>query len=133
MKRHRQKRLYWILLILCGVSLAVGLAIYALGQNMNVYLTPAQLAEHQPEVGRVFRMGGMVKKGSFKRTANGLDVIFVLTDHAHDITVKYTGILPTLFKEGQGIVAQGKLNQQGIFLADQVLAKHDEKYMPPLQ
>lgn len=131
MKPHRKKRLYWIIGILCGVSLAASLTIYALGQNINLYFTPSQLLDNQPPTHHVFRMGGMVKKNSFKREAGTLKVDFILTDFVHEVPVQFTGILPTLFREGQGVVVQGKLNKDGVFMADQVLAKHDEKYMPP--
>lgn len=131
MKPHRRRRLYFILVILLGVSLAVSLAIYALGQNVNLYYTPTQLVAEQAPPQQVFRMGGMVKQGSFVRQPNSLQLRFVLTDYQHEVPVQYTGILPALFREGQGIVVQGRLNAQGVFIADQVLAKHDEKYMPP--
>jgi len=131
MKPHRRRRLYWIMAILFGVGTATSLAIYALGQNVNLYFTPSQLVANYPPAGHVFRIGGMVKKSSFIREANSLKVHFVLTDYQDEVLVEYTGILPTLFREGQGVVVQGKLNREGKFIADQVLAKHDEKYMPP--
>jgi len=136
MKRHRRKRLYFILSILVGVTAAVSLAIYALGENMNLYFTPAQIAAGEAPAGRLLRMGGMVKENSFKRLPGSLQVRFVLTDFHADIPVQYTGILPALFREGQGVVVQGvivqdKLTQGKVFMAEQVLAKHDEKYMPP--
>lgn len=131
MKPHRKKRLYAIGGILIGVAIAACLAIYALGQNVNLYLTPSQVVQHAAIEDHPFRMGGMVKKGSVQRTPHSLHVTFVLTDFAHDIPVQYTGILPALFREGQGLVVQGKLNAQHIFVATEVLAKHDEKYMPP--
>jgi cytochrome c-type biogenesis protein CcmE len=131
MKPHRKKRLYWIIAILLGVGTATSLAIYALGQNVNLYFTPSQLAANHPPANHTFRIGGMVEKGSFVREANSLTVHFVLTDYESEVPVTYTGILPTLFREGQGVVVQGKLAGDGKFTADQVLAKHDEKYMPP--
>lgn len=131
MKPHRQKRLYWIGAILLGVGAATSLAIYALGQNVNLYFTPSQLAMHPPSPNASFRIGGMVKKGSFFRKPQSLTVYFVLTDYQKEIAVEYTGILPALFREGQGIVVQGKRDIRGTFIANQVLAKHDEKYMPP--
>ncbi len=130
MKPHRRRRVYFIIVILVGVAMAVSLAIYALGQNVNLYYTPTQLSVAQTPQS-MFRLGGMVKVGSFVRDPDSLQVHFVLTDYQHQIPIQYTGILPALFREGQGIVVQGKLNSQGIFIADQVLAKHDEKYMPP--
>ncbi|HVV69278.1 MAG TPA: cytochrome c maturation protein CcmE [Gammaproteobacteria bacterium] len=131
MKPHRRRRLYFIIAILVGVSMAVSLAIYALGQNVNLYYTPTQLYLLKTPPPQTLRIGGMVKAGSFVRDANSLKVRFVLTDYQHEVLVHYTGILPALFRENQGIVVQGKLNVPGVFIADQVLAKHDEKYMPP--
>ncbi len=120
-----------MLIILLGVTAAVSLTIYALGQNMNLYFTPAQIAAGQAPGNQVLRMGGMVKEGSFKRSPNSLKVQFTLTDFQYDVPVQYTGILPALFREGQGVVVQGKLIDHKVLVADQVLAKHDEKYMPP--
>ncbi|MDF3054448.1 MAG: cytochrome c-type biosis protein CcmE [Gammaproteobacteria bacterium] len=131
MKPHRKKRLYMILVILLGVTLSASLAIYALGQNMNLYFTPSQAIVNKAPTDKTLRIGGLVKEGSVKRDSNSLKVNFTLTDHSYEIPVQYTGILPALFREGQGIVAQGKLNVAGVLIADQVLAKHDEKYMPP--
>jgi len=131
MKPQRKKRLYFIIAILIGVSAAASLAIYALGQNMNLYFTPSQVVAGEAPINHVFRMGGMVKKDSFKRIPNTLQTNFILTDYHSEIPVQYTGILPALFREGQGIVVQGKLTSKGDYIADQVLAKHDEKYMPP--
>lgn len=131
MKPHRRRRLYFIIAILVGVSMAVSLAIYALGQNVNLYYTPTQLALLPAPPQQILRMGGVVKSGSLVREAGSLKVGFVLTDYQHEVKVQYTGILPALFRENQGIVVQGKLNAAGVLIADQVLAKHDEKYMPP--
>lgn len=131
MKPQRKKRLYFIIAILIGVSAAASLAIYALGQNMNLYFTPSQVVAGEAPINHTFRMGGMVKQNSFKRVPNTLQINFVLTDYQQEIPVQYIGILPALFREGQGIVVQGKLNSSGEYTADQVLAKHDEKYMPP--
>jgi cytochrome c-type biogenesis protein CcmE len=131
MKLHRKKRLYMILVILVGVALAASLAIYALGQNINLYFTPTQAIVDKAPLDRTIRIGGMVKEGSVQRVADSLTVNFTLTDYEHEVPVQYTGILPALFREGQGIVAQGKLNETGTLIAAEVLAKHDEKYMPP--
>lgn len=131
MKLKRKQRLYSIMIILIGVTIAAGLVIYALGQNVNLYFTPAQIYAKQVPMGRVIRMGGMVKKGSFVRVPQSLEVHFVLTDYQQEISVQFTGVLPALFREGQGVVVQGKLESTGHFVADQVLAKHDENYMPP--
>jgi cytochrome c-type biogenesis protein CcmE len=130
-KPHRKKRLYTILIILLGVSLSASLAIYALGQNVNLYFTPSQAVINKAPIDRALRIGGMVKKGSVQRASDSLKVSFILTDYEYETPVEYTGILPALFREGQGIVAQGKLNAARVLIADQVLAKHDEKYMPP--
>jgi len=131
MKPVRKRRLIFVLSVVVGVSIASGLLMYALKRNINLYFTPSQALQYHMPDGKVFRMGGMVEKGTFKRVPNSLSVSFKVTDFKRDMLVKYTGILPTLFREGQGIVVQGKLNQKGIFMADQVLAKHDAKYMPP--
>lgn len=131
MKPLRKQRLYYIIAILLGMSIAASLVIYALGQNVNLYFTPQQVQAKQAPLGRVIRMGGMVKENSFVRVPNSLVVHFVLTDYHQEIPVQFTGVLPALFREGQGVVVQGKLDAANHFLADQVLAKHDENYMPP--
>ncbi len=131
MKACRKQRLYFILMLIVGVGVATGLVLYALQKNINLFYTPSQIVEGQAPQGHSFRVGGLVEKGSIKRSERGLQVSFILTDSAHEVTVQYKGILPDLFREGQGIVAQGKLNAEHVFMADQVLAKHDEKYMPP--
>ncbi len=130
MKTCRKKRLYCILLLLVAACSVVSLVIYALGQNVNLYYTPSQLNAANVQQLSSFRLGGMVKPGSVQRSNTSMAVQFVLTDFHQEVTVHYTGILPALFREGQGIVAQGHW-QNGVFAADQVLAKHDEKYRPP--
>ncbi|MNN00846.1 Cytochrome c-type biogenesis protein CcmE [compost metagenome] len=127
----RKKRLYIVLAIVAGVGVAVALALSALQQNINLFYTPTQIANGEAPQDTRIRAGGMVEKGSLKRSADSLDVQFVVTDFAKSVTVKYRGILPDLFREGQGIVALGKLDANGVLTADEVLAKHDEKYMPP--
>ena len=127
----RKKRLYIVLAILAGVGIAVALALSALQENINLFYTPTQIANGEAPQDTRIRAGGMVAKGSLKRTGDSLDVEFVVTDFAKNVTIRYRGILPDLFREGQGIVALGKLNAQGELIADEVLAKHDEKYMPP--
>lgn len=127
----RKKRLLIILAILAGVAIAVGLALSALQQNINLFYTPTQIANGEAPADTRIRAGGMVEKGSLKRSGDSLDVEFVVTDFAKYVTIRYRGILPDLFREGQGIVALGKLNADGVLIADEVLAKHDEKYMPP--
>jgi len=131
MLKHRKKRLYFILSLLLGLSLAVGFALFALRQNINLYYTPKDVVQHEEAQGRLFRLGGMVVKGSVHRVPNSLKVSFVLTDYHARVTVLYDGVLPSLFREGQGIVAQGRLNKKGEFVADQVLAKHNADYHPP--
>jgi len=131
MKTQRKRRLYFILLLLVGVSLAVGLALFALRQNINLYLTPSQLLNQNISAKKVIRMGGMVVKGSIHHQQNALEVTFVLTDFHRKIRVEYGGILPSLFREGQGVIVQGHLQSEGIFIANQVLAKHDANYHPP--
>jgi cytochrome c-type biogenesis protein CcmE len=127
----RKKRLLIILGILVGVGVAVGLALSALQQNINLFYTPTQIAAGEAPQDARIRAGGMVKEGSVSRSADSLDVAFVVTDYAQDVTIRYRGILPDLFREGQGIVALGRLNGEGELVADEVLAKHDENYMPP--
>jgi cytochrome c-type biogenesis protein CcmE len=127
----RKKRLYIVLAIVAGVGMATALALTALQENINLFYTPTQIANGEAPVDTRIRAGGMVEMGSLKRTGDSLDVEFVVTDFAKNVTVRYRGILPDLFREGQGIVALGKLSNDGELIADEVLAKHDEKYMPP--
>ncbi|UVE16339.1 cytochrome c maturation protein CcmE [Pseudomonas sp. LS44] len=127
----RKKRLFIILGILAGVGIAVALALSALQQNINLFYTPTQIANGEVPHDTRIRAGGMVRKGSLERSGDSLVVRFVVTDFAKDVTIQYQGILPDLFREGQGIVALGKLDADGVLIADEVLAKHDEKYMPP--
>ena len=117
-------------LIVVGCTIATGLALLALRENINLFFSPSQIVEGTAPSNTTIRLGGMVVAGSVQRGAN-LGVTFVLTDLAEQVTVAYEGILPDLFREGQGIVTQGKLDSSGRFLAQQVLAKHDETYMPP--
>ncbi len=131
MHPSRKKRLYIIIFILAGVSLATALALYALKQNINLYYTPSQVVAGKVPQGHTFRIGGIVEKGSVHHAKKGLEMSFRLTDTVHDIKVEYKGVLPDLFRVGQGIVAQGKLNTKGVLIADQILAKHGADYMPP--
>ncbi len=131
MNPQRKKRLFIILGAVAGVAIAVGLALSALQQNINLFYTPTQIAAGEAPKDTRIRAGGMVKNGSVKRSEDSLDVEFVVTDYAKDVTIRYRGILPDLFREGQGIVALGRLDRNGILTADEVLAKHDENYMPP--
>ncbi len=131
MTPKRKKRLILVLFVIFGGATAVSLALFALDQNISLFFSPKQIANQEAPVDTRIRVGGMVVEGSVKRDPNSLKVEFVLTDYADNLTVVYEGILPDLFREGQGIVAQGSLNEQGSFKAIEVLAKHDEKYMPP--
>lgn len=127
----RRKRLYVVLAILGGVAASVALAVVATRDNVSFYYDPTQVASGQAPLHKRFRVGGMVVKGSVERKPGDLEVHFVLTDFAHQVPVEYHRVLPDLFREGQGIIAHGTLDAHGVFQADEVLAKHDEKYMPP--
>jgi cytochrome c-type biogenesis protein CcmE len=128
----RRKRLYVVLAIVGGVAASVSLAVMASRKDIMFYYDPTMVATGKlPPENRDFRVGGMVVKGSVQRQPGDLKVRFVLTDFAHEVPVEYTGVLPDLFREGQGIIAHGTMNSNGAFVADEVLAKHDEKYMPP--
>ncbi|MCO7597194.1 MULTISPECIES: cytochrome c maturation protein CcmE [Pseudomonas] len=131
MNPQRKKRLLLILGLMVGVAVAVGFALSALQQNINLFYTPTQIANGEAPLDTRIRAGGMVEQGSVQRSADSLDVRFVVTDFNKSVPITYRGILPDLFREGQGIVALGKLNADGVVVADEVLAKHDEKYMPP--
>jgi cytochrome c-type biogenesis protein CcmE len=132
---RRKKRLGIVLAILIGLGTTTGLILYALSQNMDLFYTPTELVNgkdgKKPEVGQRLRIGGMVTVGSVKRDPNSLKVSFLLHDVGPSVTVVYEGILPDLFREGQGIVAQGVLVDATTVEAFEVLAKHDEEYMPP--
>lgn len=130
MNSLHKRRLYYVGLFAMGLAMASGLILYALKQNINVFLTPGQLITTHLSRDYHFRLGGMVKKGSVLREKDSLNVQFVVTDLKHDIIVRYAGILPDLFREGKGVVAEGHMDAQGLFIASQVLAKHDENYMP---
>ena len=126
----RRKRLLAVGGILLGVGIATAVALRAFDDNLLYFYDPSQIAAGQAPTGKTFRVGGLVTKGSVERRPGSLEVRFVVTDFAHSLTVSYTGLLPDLFREGQGVIAHGRL-RQGTFVADEVLAKHDEKYMPP--
>lgn len=127
--KSRHKRALIIVTALIVIGVAALLILNALNSNIALYVTPSEVAAGQAPKGQAFRIGGLVKQGSLKR--EGLTVHFVITDLAKDIPVSYTGILPDLFMEGKGAVIQGRLNPDGQFIASEVLAKHDENYMPP--
>jgi len=128
---RRRRRLILVLGIVAGVSLAGALALSAFRQNVMFFFDPSQVAAGKVPPGERFRLGGMVTQGSLRRAPGSLEVRFVVTDFSHDVPVSYTGVLPDLFREGAGVVAHGRLRPDGTFVADEVLAKHDEKYMPP--
>ncbi len=131
MKPQRKKRLLTIIGSALGVAAIVGLVLYASEQQMNLFYTPTEMASGIAPTDRVLRIGGLVKEGSVKRSESSLLTTFVVTDLAEDVTVTYDKIMPDLFREGQGVVAMGKLNEQGVFVASSVLAKHDEEYKAP--
>jgi cytochrome c-type biogenesis protein CcmE len=127
----RKRRLIAVLLILVGVGIAATIAFYSLQQNLLYFQSPSELAQQQMPAGRQFRLGGLVKPGSVERAADGLATRFVVTDGPEELVVEFDGILPDLFREGQGVIARGALDDKGLFVASEVLAKHDENYMPP--
>jgi cytochrome c-type biogenesis protein CcmE len=125
----RQRRLAIAAAVLAAMGLACALVLNALRSNLVFFYTPSQVAAHQPPAGRAFRLGGLVQRGSLQR--DGLAVQFDVTDLTRTIRVRYEGVLPDLFREGRGVVAQGLLGADGVFVAQEVLAKHDERYAPP--
>ncbi len=131
MTPKRKKRMTLIGLMLVGVAIAAGFALQAFNENLMFFYTPSEVAAGEAPAGRMIRVGGLVTDGSVKRQSDGLTVQFDVTDNDKTITVQYTGILPDLFREGQGIVAHGRLQENQLFVAEEVLAKHDENYMPP--
>jgi cytochrome c-type biogenesis protein CcmE len=131
MNPKRKKRLTLVLVLVVGMSAAVALATVAFRQNMLYFFSPTQVMAGEAPQGRAIRVGGMVAQGSLQRASDSLDVYFDVTDYQHTIKVQYQGILPDLFREGQGIVAIGEMREDGSFNAREVLAKHDENYMPP--
>lgn len=131
MNPRRRRILTVIILVVLGLGTATGLALQAFRKNLLYFYTPTQVAQGDAPHNRPFRIGGLVTVGSFRRDPDSLAVHFVLTDTKNSIPVSYTGVLPDLFREGQGIVADGELGPGGDFVASQVLAKHDANYMPP--
>ena len=129
--KRRHKRIAFILAGLAGISIAAVLVASAFRNNLVFFFSPTQVAAKEAPLNRTFRVGGLVENGSLKRDSDGLTVRFVVTDTAASVPVVYKGILPDLFKEGRGCVAQGKIGSDSVFQAEQVLAKHDENYMPP--
>jgi|SRR5690554_3470991 len=129
--KPRHKRMMFVALGLTGLVVATALVLNAFQGNLVFFYSPSDVATREAPVDRAFRLGGMVAEGSVLREDDGLTVHFVVTDHAQSIPVVFSGILPDLFREGQGVVTQGRLGEDGRFYADEVLAKHDETYMPP--
>lgn len=127
----RKRRLIATLIIVLGVGAAAAVAMRALNENMLFFISPTDVKEQALPVGKRFRLGGLVAGGSVSRATDSLAVTFVITDGAESVTVTFDDILPDLFREGQGVIAIGSLNEQGQFVAAEVLAKHDENYMPP--
>ena len=127
----RKQKLYVILGLIALAAVAVGLTLYALRANINLFFSPVQIAAGEAPFERQIRAGGMVREGTVVRNPDSLDVEFTVTDYVDDLRVHYSGILPDLFREGQGVVVVGQLQQGGYIKADQVLARHDENYMPP--
>jgi cytochrome c-type biogenesis protein CcmE len=126
----RKRRLYMVVGIIAGVAIAAGFALKAFNSSIG-FKDPTQVLAGAVEKGKRFQLGGMVKNGSVQRTSGTLEVRFLVTDFQHDVPVVYNGLLPDLFKENSGVVTNGRLNDKGEFIADEVLAKHDENYMPP--
>jgi cytochrome c-type biogenesis protein CcmE len=131
MHPHRKQRLIWVSLIVVLSSAAIGLVAFALRDNINLFYPPSDVVAGKAPVDRNIRLGGMVVEGSIERSDTSLTTEFWVTDYEASVAVRYTGILPDLFDEGQGVVAEGRLNEAGVLIASQVLAKHDENYMPP--
>jgi len=129
--KPRTRRAFWIVGGLAAIGVASALVLNAFQSNLVFFFTPSQVVSHEAPQGRSFRIGGLVEAGSVVRDKDALTVRFRVTDTAKTIPVTYTGILPDLFREGKGVVAQGKLGSDGVFHANEVLAKHDENYMPP--
>jgi len=129
--KRRHKRIAFILVGLSGIAIAAYLVASAFRNNLVFFFSPTQVVAKEAPINRTFRVGGLVQDGTLQRDKDGLTVRFVVTDTAANVPVVYKGILPDLFKEGRGCVAQGRMDAQGVFHAEQVLAKHDENYMPP--
>jgi cytochrome c-type biogenesis protein CcmE len=127
----RKRRLIAVLLIVAGVGAASTIAFYSLQENLLYFQSPSELALQPIPAGRQFRLGGLVKPGTVAREGDGLATRFIVTDGPEEVVVEYVGILPDLFREGQGVIARGSLDSAGMFAATEVLAKHDENYMPP--
>jgi cytochrome c-type biogenesis protein CcmE len=128
--KARHKRFGFLIAGMVGLGVATWLVLNALDSNLSYFFSPSEVAQNKAPENHVFRLGGLVETGSLRR-GEELTVRFVVTDNANRVNVEYTGILPDLFQEGQGVIAQGRIGNSGVFVADEVLAKHDENYMPP--
>jgi cytochrome c-type biogenesis protein CcmE len=131
MMKARHKKLLLVVVAVLGLGAVAALVLNAFNSNLVFFFSPTQVAQGEAPQGRAFRIGGLVEQGSLKRAADGVTAHFRVTDTAHTVPVTYTGVLPDLFKEGKGVVAEGRMGGDGVFKAEQVLAKHDENYMPP--
>ena len=131
MRAKRKQRLIFVVILLVGFSAATALGLYAMRQNIMLFHTPSEIVSGEVPKDKLFKIGGLVVEGSVIKGSDGLTTRFDLTDTSNTVSVSYKGLLPDLFREGQGIVAQGKINEHGVFIAQEVLAKHDENYMPP--
>jgi cytochrome c-type biogenesis protein CcmE len=129
--KARHKRLLFVALGIAGVGAAAAMALSALRSNIAYFFSPSQVLAREAPADHIFRLGGLVETGTLQRQPDGLTLTFLVTDNAEKVKVSYTGILPDLFSEGRGMVARGKLGSDGVFYAEEVLAKHDEEYMPP--
>jgi cytochrome c-type biogenesis protein CcmE len=129
--KARQKRMIFVAMGVLGVGAAAYLAVNALRSNIAYYFSPSQVMADEAPANAVYRLGGLVVEGTMERQSDGLTVLFDVTDNAETVKVSYTGILPDLFGEGQGVVTKGRMGPEGMFVAEEVLAKHDESYMPP--
>lgn len=127
----RKRRLILVMMVAVGVAIATAIFLTAVRENINYFKTPTEVATGQYNANSTIRLGGMVKEGSLQRVADSLKVRFAVTDFDQDVLVEYEGILPDLFREGQGVVTIGKMGLKDVFIAEEVLAKHDENYMPP--
>ncbi len=129
--KKRYHRGIRVALVLAGVGIAVALMLRALNENLSYFYTPQKVVAGEAPDGRRFRLGGLVIPGSIQRAPGSLKISFLVTDNQETLTVEYEGVLPDLFRDGQGVIAFGTMNADGVFVADEVLAKHDENYMPP--
>lgn len=127
----KRQRLVFVAVGIAALGGATALALSAIGDNLSYFRDPTAIAQGEVRIGDAFRLGGMVKGGSLQKLPDGITMRFVVTDTVHEQTVQYTGLTPDLFREGTGAVCEGRLNDDGVFIADKVLAKHDENYMPP--